>query len=751
MLHDSPLLDAIASESVRTISEVTVSELTNLSWSFAKLHLLDETLFDSLASRSLMRLNEFQAQNCSNMAWALARVAVENEPLLAALSSRSIPLISMSAFNPQDLTNTVWALATMRRQDMPLLAAIASASVSKLQECKPQDLSNTAWAFAKLVVADIPLMEAIASESLPRLSVFDPQNHANLAWAFATLRVSDLPLLDAIAAESIANMKQFGPQELSNPAWAFANLLYVNAPLLHALASKAITTLRSGSTQNLTNTVWAFAQIKFKNNTLFNSLAKEVVANLSAFRPRDISITAWSYARCEMRDDHLLDAIASAALSKMNEFEGRPQEISNLVWAEALLDMRHCPLLDALSSAAMRTISAPYSTQELTNLSWSYASLKVCNEPLLQALASEAISRIIDCRISDAAGRVTTQNLVNTAWALDTLGGFDRRNRTGWDGSSAASLRQVFENFLAASEGSLGVEWVTLAAIAAKHGAQAAPPAFWDSFRGRLLGPTMSRLGGLRAACDDDSAAAALRELQDWVVRWQLPHLGAGHTDDALRAAGAIPVSREEAWVAAAREEVLRVSWWSCPHAAVSSQGVVAWLSADVEVLGAPQVIEPGVIYFADDSAEHALLVERMLQPIFLQVPRNGHAERRALVAVLRAVVRAHGQAGGGVGGGVGGWQNSVRGVIRLFASHYLCISCLVVVAQFCRLLPQVRTEVAYDNAWEDWQERAAPPGASAGSSSFGQPPASRPTVLPSSAAGAGAPAEVVLIVGRAG
>lgn len=125
---------------------------------------------------------------------------------------------------------------------------------------------------------------------------------------------------------------------------------------------------------------------------------------------------------------------------------------------------------------------------------------------------------------------------------------------------------------------------------------------------------------------------------------------------------------------------------------------MVAWVRAHLQV-GCASIDEPGRVFFADDSAEHSILVERMLVPIFIQVPRNGHAERRALISVLRAVARAfdydHQE----------GWED-VQGLVELFVSHYPCISCLAAVAQFARCLSQARLQVEFDDAWASWSER---------------------------------------------
>lgn len=110
-------------------------------------------------------------------------------------------------------------------------------------------------------------------------------------------------------------------------------------------------------------------------------------------------------------------------------------------------------------------------------------------------------------------------------------------------------------------------------------------------------------------------------------------------------------------------------------------------------------------MYFADDSSEHSILVERMLQPLFLQVPRKGHAERRALVSLLRMAAAAF--------GGVEALP-SVRGIVQLYVTHYPCISCLAVIAQFVWRLPGVSLYVDFDNAWKTWKERSEESRASA-------------------------------------
>eukprot|EP00933_Yihiella_yeosuensis_P025585 TRINITY_DN19834_c0_g1_i1.p1 TRINITY_DN19834_c0_g1~~TRINITY_DN19834_c0_g1_i1.p1 ORF type:complete len:632 (+),score=112.14 TRINITY_DN19834_c0_g1_i1:738-2633(+) len=613
-------------------------------------------------------------------------------PLLAASSVRSMVLISESACNAQDLTNTAWAYASFRIMDVPLLDAIAASSIRLSASMLAQDRANTAWAFAKVAYSHEPLFAAISSQSIQRMSQGDPQNIANIVWSFASTKIQDLPLAEAISERALSTIKQFGPQELANLAWSMAQLMFVHAPCLNAIAVKALTGLRDGSTQNLTNTAWAYAQMKFKNLTLFHSLAQEVSRSISEFRERDLSITAWAFARMEVRDENLMGAIADAAVRKISGFEGCTQEIANLTWACALLDLRHKTLLSAIAGAVLRTDMSRFSSQELTNTSWSFAAMKYSNQPLLRAIAAAARAKLPEA---------ASQNVVNLAWSLDFLGFTD---------SEDAVFATMLQHFLKASTGSLAIEWIGAASIVEDRKLASRIPGFMVEFHNRVLNPALELLSALNGAHSDASKAVAMRELQDWVEKVQAPHLGEAFTKSALRAAGASASSNASAWMQQARASVLQSAWWSCPHAAVSSQGVVAWVATQLEVLGGGKVDEPGRVFFADDSTEHSILVERMLQPIFLQVPRSSHAERRALVAVVRFILKALGASGSGAGGSGGETAlQATTGWLKLYASHYLCISCLAVVAQFTRLVPKVDMQVGFDNAWAFWKEREPP------------------------------------------
>jgi len=603
---------------------------------------------------------------------------------MEASSRRAHALVLEGTFNAQDLTNTAWALATFRIEDLPLLEAIASSAVAQQDSFHGQDLANTAWAYAKLQVLHAPVFDAIAAQALARISEAEPQNLANTAWAFATMKLLHTPLISAMAGQAASIVRQFGPQECANMVWSLANLMFVDAPCLAAIANKFLTSLKTGSVQNLTNTVWAYAQMRLKNTTLFGAIAQESIVLLPQFRERDLSITAWAFARQELRDEQFLRAVAAEAVKGTRSFVGCHQEIANLSWAMALLDLYHGTLLDSLATAASKTNASDFTSQEIASIVWSFASLKYRDQPLMDTLTKPILDRLPEA---------ISQNIVNIAWALDCL---------TWEDREGGGFLRILQRFLQISASSLGVEWVTLATIAKERGFAERVPEFMDRFDALVLGPARRMLQQLRRAATEAERSDSLTNLQRWVEELQVPHLGSAFLGDALRAAGAVPSEGFWPWLAEARSSVQSAAWWSCPHAAVSSQGVVAWLAAEVQVSPGRLVREPGTVYVADDSTG-LILVERMIQPLFLQVPRHGHAERKAMVALLRSALR---EQGSHADAATTSSLQEATGWVRLYASHYLCISCLAALAQFTRTLPQVTVEVGCDNAWSSFSAR---------------------------------------------
>ena len=108
---------------------------------------------EALASWSLRKISEFDAQNLSNTAWSFAKSSVRQapcvpshglpqEPLLVAMSRSAEGLTGV-----RELVSLAWALATLRFQS-PLPTVVPR---------EPLDLANAAWAYGILELELAPL------------------------------------------------------------------------------------------------------------------------------------------------------------------------------------------------------------------------------------------------------------------------------------------------------------------------------------------------------------------------------------------------------------------------------------------------------------------------------------------------------------------------------------------------------------------------------------------------------------------
>merc|ERR1719277_894875 len=92
-----PLLNAISSQSIATISELNRQELAMTAWAFATLGIRSQPLFTAISAQSIPRLSSFGTLEVSNLAWAFSRLAERDTTLMAAISAQALITLSESS------------------------------------------------------------------------------------------------------------------------------------------------------------------------------------------------------------------------------------------------------------------------------------------------------------------------------------------------------------------------------------------------------------------------------------------------------------------------------------------------------------------------------------------------------------------------------------------------------------------------------------------------------------------------------
>lgn len=122
-----------------------------------------------------------------------------------------------------------------------------------------------------------------------------------------------------------------------------------------------------------------------------------------------------------------------------------------------------------------------------------------------------------------------------------------------------------------------------------------------------------------------------------------------------------------------------------------STEGIVCHLSCKVYHKRKLMHMEPGRLFFSEIPRGVDERIQHMLQPIFSHINRDDHSERAAFLHIVRAFTRRC------------GWEGSddCDGWLRMYISHFPCISCVAVSCQFVRFFPAVRLEMDFDNMWK--------------------------------------------------
>ncbi|CAJ1357602.1 unnamed protein product [Effrenium voratum] len=253
-------LTGAATEEVLQRQNFQQQGLANLSRAFATLRVGESRALDVLAGCALRSAAELRPQHLSNVAWSFAKVHLLNEQLTAETCRQAQH--QMPQFGAQNVGNLVRAFAKLLLEDAPLIAAASEAAVRKIRSCGHQEIGNIAWAFATFGARGVALLGATAAEAQCTVEKLNAQGAANSARGSAKLSHQSLPFSETMASAALAGMDNWDPQAIANVAWANATASHMSEPLMTATSLRAVCIITEFTTQNLSNSVWAYATLR---------------------------------------------------------------------------------------------------------------------------------------------------------------------------------------------------------------------------------------------------------------------------------------------------------------------------------------------------------------------------------------------------------------------------------------------------------------------------------------------------------
>ncbi|KAG2427223.1 hypothetical protein HYH02_014628 [Chlamydomonas schloesseri] len=376
-----------------------------------------------------------KAEHCSIPLWALAKAGAGGwgggaegeaaQQLAAALLAKLVQPGVLATASSQNMANALYALGLIREDRQRQGGGAAGWDPAALK-----DLAALARAVASRLTA-----AAGGPHS------FEPQHLSNMLWGCAKLGwrdAEDVALLQSLAPAAAVAAPDMTPQQLSNSLWALAEVGCSRPEYKSAVkglcreALRRLQTLQLAAAfkpQGLSNILLALEglQLGSEQAALVAAVAAECeLRHFAGFVPQHISNTAWALAKLEYgvgpeapaEQQHFYASAVDAVMRPEVMAGATPQHWSNLLYALALV--RHQPPPELLDAGAAAAELRQGNSQECANVLLALAVLRLRHVGLKAAVCG----RLGELQKSNP-GRVSTQHVANSLWALAVFGDLD--------------------------------------------------------------------------------------------------------------------------------------------------------------------------------------------------------------------------------------------------------------------------------------------------------------------------------------
>lgn len=385
-------------------------DLANTLWALASLRrreLAERFATNVLETRGVADFNAF---DLSNTSWSLAKLGLGGPRLQRLVVARSLELEWTAS---QDLANLLWALATWRYPGPSALLDKLDREVDCFALFKPQELATSAWALALLLTrpSTTNLMHKVALAVVAREDIVKQKDLTELLWAFATTNVCGNPghVLDVVAKRLHGPLL---PQETATIAWSMAVLGFTNDRLMAVLALNIAKKIEAFNSQDISNSMWAFAKLEWYSIQVASAVADEVGKRTAQhFSSQSLVNILWAFAHLRVTNDKLCQRITTA-LFELPDKALTLQDHASILASLAVLGFKTNGLFGRIAGA----VTQDADPEQVLVLMWSFAC---CN-----ALKLGEVKRLFQLPLATAGllrrnPRSATQlHQIQLAWDL---------------------------------------------------------------------------------------------------------------------------------------------------------------------------------------------------------------------------------------------------------------------------------------------------------------------------------------------
>lgn len=727
----------VSAGSERRVDEFSDRQLANLVWAFATVVHSDsaETLF---ARTEEAHIGDLAPIDLSLVAWAMAKVGHGTPQFYQAVADAVVekkPAWKVS--DARNIATLVYALA-LAEQAVPnehAFRILADAADIRLCDFMVQGLTNLVWGYATAAFTEQRWFTGVGDELLRRdTREFEPLDVANCLWAFAAVMCPQTPAISRLKDIGSDILTEFTGQNLAISMWSFATLFVRDGPWFERAADCFLLQLSESKSQELNNTLWACATAGVRLPWLFIKVSDYAVSHigLSEFKMHELSIMMWAHGTAGVCNHPFFDAIIDDALDRRGISECAPREIANMTWAYSTIIGRSNPRwFNAVASYSVNHM-CEFDMQGIGNVVWAFANVGVIDAPLFTSASDETANRCTNALVEHfSAGmdvhshqegpvaavvhNVSQVLAAMHAAGIDNMRLLEAATRAFLLEGSDSSAREllILANAVQSSRirGCQSTEWMVQ--LDARLWDQVLQPLFVAASRPQLGGEFGSFASALRVW----EALAAV------VARLDIEHLGVHFTARFLKETGLAP---QVSVIGSARYDASTPAWAERAAAVcaeergrvaseaigtqsaklarqlekVNKRDIAACISYDVQVIvasGKVDLCEKNQFFswredLEDDCTRHVACLHpisttsRVSAALSGDHDRSGHAERGALLEVVERWSQYS----------EGTDLPSVTGNMQIYVTHFPCISCLGVLAQFSRIFPRVVLTVSF-------------------------------------------------------
>ena len=308
------------------------SDLSMVTWCFAKARFVDNELLSSLMSMFLRKsiIDQCSASSASRMLWSVTSLLSidsykDNDYLRLQqfnLFSNLSPILLIKPLTPTDSSSVIWAMAKASyASDLGIfdhLTEFLASDEVRMQKLSAKQLSQSVWACGKMIAFEDPRVISDKSQ----------ESYTSLAY------VESASIITAHLSERCDDMT---PKDIAQVIWAVARLHNEKSSTnLTPFLSVIVKWSDSYNAQEVSNILWALSKINVEDKLIetvvealrIRLLNPDVVVNMNA---QEASNVLYACAKMSIDDTSIFSTLSEVLMEQVNF--ATSQAIVNAMWA----------------------------------------------------------------------------------------------------------------------------------------------------------------------------------------------------------------------------------------------------------------------------------------------------------------------------------------------------------------------------------------------------------------------------------